>query len=94
LLLHCPFCNASESERVSAIDSSGKEVLLVMFDCPFFYRFLVDQYRSAEEMQRNLEDWRKKEGDQWLESIGPVMKAREMKNIERSMSGHRSNPAQ
>ncbi len=84
--LRCPFCHASESDRVDAIDSVGQRILLVMFDCPFYYRFPIEMIISEEVMQQHLQEWRLNAGDKWLESVGPVMKAREMRNIERFRS--------
>jgi hypothetical protein len=81
--LHCPFCSAGEDERVSAIDSEGKKLVLVMFDCPFSYRFPEDEMRSDDILQKRLDEWRKKDGDAWLESLGPIIRARELRGIER-----------
>ncbi len=81
--IRCPFCGAPENARVDATDAEGEKILLVMFDCPFYYRFRSDQIGSGEAMQRHLEQWRLEAGDNWLESIGPVMKAREIRNMER-----------
>ena len=81
--LRCPFCNAGEDERVSAVDRDGKRLVLVMFDCPFFYKFPEDQMGKDESLQTQLNEWRKREGDAWLETLRPIIKAREMRGIER-----------
>lgn len=86
LPLYCPFCHATEDERVEAMDFEGNKVLLVMFDCPFYFRFFLEHVGSEEMMQQFLDDWKSSKGEEWLESVGPVMKAREMKNIERYKS--------
>lgn len=41
---------------------------------------------TDESIQMYLNDWRAKNGDAWLDSLGPVMKSRELKNVERSKS--------
>ncbi len=83
MALWCPFCHAPEEERVEAVDSEGNNVLLVMFDCPFHFTFSIDRFDSEERMQRYLEEWKSSEGKEWLESVGPVMKAREIRNMTR-----------
>jgi hypothetical protein len=82
--LHCPFCKAPEDERIEGTDETGKRVLLVMFDCPFHFRFSLDLVGTDNSMQSYLNEWKLREGDAWLESVGPVMKNRELKNVERS----------
>jgi len=84
LALLCPFCGAGEDTRVAGIDESGNEVILLMFDCPFFFRMPVDLMKDDQSIQLFLNNWRKSEGDAWLESVGPVMKSREVRNMERS----------
>jgi hypothetical protein len=84
--LYCPFCHAAESERVLATDEDGKEVVLLMFDCPFFMKLEASHLESDERAQHFLNQWRMKEGDRWLESIGPILRQREMRNIERYSS--------
>ncbi|MDG6999430.1 MAG: hypothetical protein JRN15_09985 [Nitrososphaerota archaeon] len=91
MTLHCPFCHAPEAARLDAVDEKGNSVLLVMFDCPFFFRFPVDAKGADESMQRLLDAWRIEEGDAWLNNVGPVMKAREMHNIERYQES-KANP--
>jgi hypothetical protein len=81
--LHCPFCFAPEDERVEATNEDGDSVLLVMFDCPFYYQFSTGEIASDDKMQKLLDDWRTSNGEAWLESVGPIMKARELRNIER-----------
>lgn len=83
MTLHCPFCNAEECERVSAIDHEGKRLVLIMFDCPFSYRFAEEDLGNDEILQSKLEDWRRREGESWLESLGPVIRAREIRAAER-----------
>ena len=84
--LFCPFCHAAEAERVQAIDENGKEIVLVMFDCPFFFRMEVSRLEPEENAQQFLNEWKNKEGDNWLSSIGPILRDREKKNIERYSS--------
>jgi hypothetical protein len=82
--LHCPFCHAVEDGRIEAQDESGNNVILVMFGCPFFYRFPMNELSdSASESiaQRNLDNWKKSKGAKWLESLGPVLREREQKNM-------------
>ncbi len=87
MALYCPFCHAKEDARLSARDEEeGEDVLLVMFNCPFHFRFYSDQLGSEEEMQSLLELWRKEEGNAWLDNVGPVMKQRELQNIQRYLS--------
>jgi hypothetical protein len=83
LPLRCPFCNSDEDERVNAVDHDGKRVVLIMFDCPFFYKFPEEQVGTDETLQAWLNEWRIKEGDRWLESLGPVIREREQRGIER-----------
>lgn len=83
MTLYCPFCHANECERLSAFDRDGSRLVLVMFDCPFSYRFPEDKQGNDEELQLILDSWRKKEGQKWLESLGPVIRSREMRGIER-----------
>lgn len=91
MTLWCPFCHAPEEERVNAVDVDGNKVLLVMFDCPFHFTFALDKLASEDRMQEFLEDWKSREGESWLESVGPVMKAREMKNMSRYESSRRGS---
>jgi hypothetical protein len=82
--LHCPFCHAPEDSRVDGSDDSGNHVVLLMFNCPFYFRMpaeVMDGDDSA--IQCYLDDWKSREGDAWLDSIGPVMKNRELENIVR-----------
>ena len=83
MTLHCPFCNAKEDSRVSAVDHLGKRLVLVMFDCPFSYKFPEEQVGSDESLQVWLNDWRVNEGETWLESLGPIIREREMRGIKR-----------
>ncbi len=57
-----------------------------MFDCPFHFRFYQDEAGGDKEMQQILDDWRNENGESWLESLGPIMKKRELRNIERFKS--------
>ena len=82
--LYCPFCHAPESERVSAMEGGGKEIILLMFDCPFFFKINPEELASEARAQEFLNQWREKDGDKWLEGIGPILRDREMKNIQRS----------
>ncbi len=91
MTLSCPFCHAPEVERVNAVDIDGNKVLLVMFDCPFHFTFALDNLPSEDRMQEFLEDWKSREGESWLESVGPVMRAREMKNMSRYESSRRGS---
>ena len=84
MALRCPFCEASGDERVSGIDEFGEAVVLLMFDCPFFFKMpqnLMNNDDSA--IQNYLNDWRQKNGEAWLETIGPVLRNKELRNIER-----------
>jgi hypothetical protein len=84
LSLHCPFCDAPGDERVSGVDESGEAVVLLMFDCPFFFKMPQKQMNDDDSaIQNYLNDWRQKNGEAWLETIGPVLKNRELRNIER-----------
>ena len=86
LTLRCPFCNAEEDSRVEAVDHSEKQIVLVMFDCPFSFKFELEQMGSDELMQKCLDDWRVKDGDSWLQSLGPVIRDREMQAMKRADS--------
>jgi len=83
MALHCPFCGSLEVARVNGSDESENPVVLLMFDCPFFFR-MNSCDKSDLELQAFLDSWREKEGGKWLESVGPVMKERELKNIQRA----------
>ncbi len=54
-----------------------------MFDCPFFYKLPIGLATSDNLVQEYLNEWRIKEGDSWLDTIGPILKAREIRNMER-----------
>ncbi len=85
--LHCPFCHASEDGRVEAQDEKGEKVILVMFKCPFHYRFPANMFGSQtgdESAQRFLDEWKESNGDDWLSSIGPVLGERERRNMKKS----------
>jgi len=57
-----------------------------MFDCPFSLKMPKDIMTEEDaEIQKYLEDWRRKNGDAWLESIGPILKNRELRNIEKNV---------
>jgi hypothetical protein len=88
LPLYCPFCHVRETERVSAIDENEKQVVLVMFDCPFSMKLDVSEIESDVKAQQFLNEWREKEGDRWLDSIGPILREREEKNIARYLSSN------
>ncbi|MDG6995748.1 MAG: hypothetical protein JRN52_07485 [Nitrososphaerota archaeon] len=90
--LHCPFCHAPEDERLDAVDEKGEGTLLVMFDCPFFFKFPTSARGTDESMQRLLDAWRSEDGESWLNSVGPVMKARELRNIERYQESIKKQP--
>ena len=49
--------------------------------------------RSDESMQVWLNDWRAKEGDVWLESLGPIIREREMRGVERYRKSLEENQA-
>jgi hypothetical protein len=68
------------------MDEEGMPVVLVLFDCPFYFAFPKSLLGSTESMQTFLNSWRSEEGEAWLESVGPVMKQRELRNIERFKS--------
>ena len=82
MTLYCPFCHASEDERLDAKDEDGEDIVLLMFDCPFYFRFYRSQVGEDHEMQQLLDDWKNENGEAWLESVGPLMKKRELRNIE------------
>ncbi|MHB8567805.1 MAG: hypothetical protein ACYC9U_12000 [Nitrososphaerales archaeon] len=82
MTLYCPFCGAREDARVEGQDEVGEKVLLVMFDCPFYFRFYARDIGADNGMQVKLTNWRKENGDQWLDSVGEDMKNRELRNIE------------
>ena len=88
-MLFCPFCNAEEDVRLEGVDEEGRNVILLMFNCPFFTKIARDIFRSDEQIQDYLKGWRMREGDSWLESVGPMLKRRELKNIERSKAPYR-----
>jgi len=68
------------------VDGSEDAVVLLMFDCPFSLKMPKDIMTEEDaEIQKYLEDWRRKNGDAWLESIGPVLKNRELRNIEKNV---------
>jgi hypothetical protein len=90
MVLQCPFCHAPEDERIEGVDELGNRVVLLMFDCPFHFKLPSDLQGSDESIQAYLDNWRRDNGDEWLESVGPVMKSRELGNIERSKSKPRS----
>ncbi len=90
MTLRCPFCEAPEEERVKGIDEVGNSVVLLMFDCPFYFRMPENLMGSDDSIQAFLDEWRLQSGDEWLESVGPVMKTRELRNVERT---RKSNPS-
>ena len=84
LVLHCPFCGAPEDERVSGVDEFGSNIVLLMFDCPFSLKTPTEIISQDDSVtQKFLDDWRQKNGEAWLESIGPILKNREVRNMER-----------
>jgi len=83
-MIFCPFCDAKEDDRLSGVDEEGKPVVLLMFHCPFFIKMSKENYGSDERIQAYLDNWRRREGETWLGNIGPVLKRRELRNIERS----------
>jgi hypothetical protein len=88
-MLRCPFCSAEEDERLEGVDEDGRSVILLIFNCPFFMKVPRERFGSDEQLQDYLFGWRKREGDEWLESVGPVLKLRELRNIERSKTRYR-----
>ena len=91
LTLRCPFCNAEEDTRVDAVDHQGKPLVLVMFGCPFSFRFARDDMGPDEKLQLVLNDWRKNQGESWLRSLGPVIMDREMRGIKRFEESQKNN---
>jgi hypothetical protein len=83
MTIRCPFCNASEDNRVEGVDENSKRIILLMFDCPFFFKLPQEVLASDQLVQNYLDEWRTREGELWLESIGPILKARELKNMNR-----------
>lgn len=69
-----------------AAEEDGTEVLLLMFDCPFFMKLEVSNLESDEKAQAFLNQWRTEDGEQWLQSVGPILREREKKNIARYSS--------
>lgn len=69
-----------------ATEEDGTEVLLLMFDCPFFMKLKVSNLESDEKAQAFLNQWRTEDGEQWLQSVGPILCEREKKNIARYSS--------
>ncbi len=64
----------------------GRPSFFLMFDCPFSLK--MPQNLMSEEdtgIQKYLDDWRLKNGDAWLESIGPILKNRELRNIGKNV---------
>lgn len=56
-----------------------------MFDCPFYFKMPQEVALGDEStVQSYLDNWRQENGEDWLESVGPVMKNRELRNMERS----------
>lgn len=93
MTLRCPFCDAPEDGRIEGTDEKGTIVILLMFDCPFYLRVGLDVInRDENRIQEFLSEWRKQYGDEWLENVGPVMKDRELRNMQRK-SGHLSTPS-
>ena len=86
MTLYCPFCHAEEADRVEAVDEQGTKLVLLMFDCPFAIRVDPIAIQDEPRAQLYLNDWRLKEGDSWLDKIGPILKEREMRNIEKLKS--------
>ena len=72
------------------MDENGDEVILLMFDCPFFYRLPVSRLSSDDEVQSHLNEWRSKEGDSWLDNLGPILKSREQKNMTKAVGQQES----
>ncbi|MHB1908089.1 MAG: hypothetical protein ACYCQJ_04350 [Nitrososphaerales archaeon] len=87
--LYCPFCHAEEADRVEAVDEQGKRLVLLMFDCPFAIRVDPIELQDESKAQLYLTNWRIKEGDLWLDKIGPILKERETRNIEKFKSSLR-----
>jgi hypothetical protein len=83
MALYCPFCHAKETDRVLATDEDQNQVVLVMFDCPFFMRLNLSTLETEERAQQFLNDWKNNNGKKWLECIGPILREREMRNIAR-----------
>jgi hypothetical protein len=83
MTVHCPFCHAKETGRVPATDENQKQVVLVMFDCPFYMRMDSSLIETDEKAQQFLDNWRKTEGEKWLQNVGPILREREIKNMAR-----------
>jgi len=85
LPLQCPFCRAPEDERVQGVDELGNHVILLMFDCPFFFQIPQELALGDDSsIQLYLDDWKQENGNAWLDSLGPTMKERELNNMERN----------
>jgi hypothetical protein len=85
LTLSCPFCRAPEAGRVAGVDDSGATLVLLMFDCPFSLKVPQSLAGTNEAtLQTYLEEWRSRHGEAWLESVGPILKNRELRNMEQS----------
>jgi hypothetical protein len=74
------------------VDESGVDVVLLMFDCPFSLKTPREMISQDDCVtQKFLDDWRQKNGEAWLESLGPILKNREVRNMVRM--ARRSSPA-
>jgi len=58
-------------------------MVLLMFDCPFFFHLPIELLGKDNAIQAHLDEWRRTEGEDWLETLGPMMKNRELKNMQR-----------
>jgi hypothetical protein len=95
MVLHCPFCNANEDGRLEALDEKGEDIVLVMFKCPFHFRFprrLITSETGDADAQKLLQDWKLEEGESWLDSIGPVLRQKERRNMQRLQSSSAQTP--
>ncbi len=55
-----------------------------MFDCPFSLKITQKLILENDDLlQKYLDDWQQKNGVAWLDSIGPILKNRELGNMDR-----------
>ena len=55
-----------------------------MFGCPFSFKMPQNLMGPDDSVQKHLNEWRINNGEAWLDTVGPVMQERELKNIENS----------
>jgi hypothetical protein len=68
---------------VAGTNEIGDPVVLLMFNCTYSFQMPASLMGDEISVQAFLDNWRVSSGDEWLESLGPVMKLRELKNMEK-----------